>query len=265
MIQLNSKAYIYKITNKINRKSYIGVTRDRSVFARWDEHLNTNHELNRDIQRYSITAFSFEVLEEFNSISDHDLFRYESRYINKYNTINNGYNLILSSNRENRNHEYSEQAKEGLHMFTKTPYYGTLTSNSNHRNSFWKKLGDERTCFISLLMESNYMSRPTSKYRKVLDVIFHDRNQKYFRIDYGAESYYTDNLDDLSDILSITREQNRHLPYTLIEYYIDQNYIEIDFSYKGSDHRIKIYSPLLYEDETIYMIPVDEISEILDS
>lgn len=91
---------IYKITNQVNGKVYIGQSVD--IQRRWKEHrirpFNSNSEqyncpLYRSIRKYGIENFNFIVLEE---CSINDLNEKEQFYIKKYNSINRdyGYNLV---------------------------------------------------------------------------------------------------------------------------------------------------------------------------
>lgn len=86
---------IYKITNKINNHSYIGLS--THIEDRWEYHRNPynwNREkskiLYKAIQKYGIDNFTFEILEECNI---EELSNKEKYYIEKYNTFNNGYNM----------------------------------------------------------------------------------------------------------------------------------------------------------------------------
>lgn len=83
---------IYKITNKINGKSYIGQSID--IERRWKEHrrsigLNKN-SLYLDFEKYGIDNFTFEILEE---CATEMLNEREHYWIEYYDTYNNGYNL----------------------------------------------------------------------------------------------------------------------------------------------------------------------------
>ena len=67
--------YIYKITNNINGKIYIGMTY-RTVQERWKEHQNDcnrrqaeNRPLYRAMNKYGIENFSIEVLVSAMSLS----------------------------------------------------------------------------------------------------------------------------------------------------------------------------------------------------
>ena len=94
-------AYIYKITNKINNKSYIGET-TRTLQTRWNQHIKEsfsqghgyNYHLHCAIRKYGIDNFSFEQIEE---CEDEMRFAREHYYIMFYNSLEpNGYNLLVS-------------------------------------------------------------------------------------------------------------------------------------------------------------------------
>ena len=55
---------IYKITNKLNGKVYIGQSRD--IDARWRQHINAkdNYAIHNAIKKYGKENFKFEVLLE---------------------------------------------------------------------------------------------------------------------------------------------------------------------------------------------------------
>ena len=84
--------YIYKITNNINGKVYIGKT-TKTVEERWKGHLKKmNYKKNKfynALNKYGIDNFTIEEIEE----CDDDLLNEEEIYwINFYNSYENGYN-----------------------------------------------------------------------------------------------------------------------------------------------------------------------------
>ena len=86
---------IYKITNKINNKSYIG--QSINIESRWIHHRNypikySRYPLYLAFEKYGIENFNFEVIEE---CSCGELDEKEQYYISKYDTYNNGYNQTL--------------------------------------------------------------------------------------------------------------------------------------------------------------------------
>jgi len=93
----DDKYYIYKITNSINGKIYIGKTKD--VKNRWAKHIamarkKVNRYLYDAMNCYGYDNFTIEVIEECDSASVDERERY---YICLYDTTNkaNGYNMTL--------------------------------------------------------------------------------------------------------------------------------------------------------------------------
>lgn len=82
---------IYKITNRLNNKSYIG--QSICIEKRWENHKCKNgkseYPLYRAFRKYGIENFDFEILEECleRELSERELF-----YIRKYDSVRNGYN-----------------------------------------------------------------------------------------------------------------------------------------------------------------------------
>lgn len=83
---------IYKITNSINDKVYIGQT-SRSLKERWSEHLTTNKRrdlpLYRAFDKYGKEKFQIEVIEECENslLNEKEVF-----WINYFDSYHNGYN-----------------------------------------------------------------------------------------------------------------------------------------------------------------------------
>lgn len=89
------RGFIYKITNTINSKSYIGQT-IQNVKERFYQHCATkcskavsNMAIHRAIKKYGKSNFTVEVIEEIDSANLNDRERYWIKY---YNSYNNGYN-----------------------------------------------------------------------------------------------------------------------------------------------------------------------------
>lgn len=81
---------IYKITNKINGKSYIG--QSKHIKRRWREHINglENSVISAAIKKYGEENFIFEILE---LCSIEELNNREIYYIDKFKTYGDGYNM----------------------------------------------------------------------------------------------------------------------------------------------------------------------------
>lgn len=91
--------FIYKVTNNINGKIYIGQTR-RSIEERWREHIVDSYcgkkrgefPFHRAIRKYGIEAFTIEKIDECeNEILDIR----ERSWIKRYGSSENGYNVDL--------------------------------------------------------------------------------------------------------------------------------------------------------------------------
>lgn len=85
---------IYKITNKINGRVYIG--QSKSIGTRWNNHLNRlecgkhdNKDLQNDYNYFGYNTFIFEIVEECTEI---ETLKLEKQYIEEYSK--NCYNII---------------------------------------------------------------------------------------------------------------------------------------------------------------------------
>lgn len=97
ILSSNIMGFIYKITNIITNKCYIGETKKKNPELRWNEHKYKIEKgigcpaLQDAVRKYGILNFKFEVLI---ICFDKDRYKYEIEYIKKYNSISpNGYNL----------------------------------------------------------------------------------------------------------------------------------------------------------------------------
>ena len=103
---------IYKITNKVNDKVYIGQSVD--IYKRWDAHINTSNDKNKKeynyplysaFRKYGIENFDFEILEVCDKETLDDL---EIKYIKEYNSCTldkNGYGYNQNHGGKNGYHE----------------------------------------------------------------------------------------------------------------------------------------------------------------
>lgn len=94
--------FIYKITNKLNNKIYIGQTVEQRPTDRYSKHRYMARHidkeksvsvLHRAMNKYGLDNFSFEIIEE---VENDLLNQKEKEYIQQYNSlIPNGYNLTI--------------------------------------------------------------------------------------------------------------------------------------------------------------------------
>lgn len=89
--------YIYKITNLINQKSYIGKTEKDDPYKRWEEHQRQANRTSTEkrplysaLNKYGFENFSFEILEETNNLVKREVY-----WIDFFNTYKIGYNATL--------------------------------------------------------------------------------------------------------------------------------------------------------------------------
>ena len=106
---------IYKITNVVNNKCYIGSS--VRITERWYDHktrLNANKhhsiKLQRSFNKYGSNNFVYEIIEECDI--DNLLIK-EQYYIDLYNTYKNGYNSVPKSG-NNLGMKHSDETKEIL-------------------------------------------------------------------------------------------------------------------------------------------------------
>jgi group I intron endonuclease len=90
---------VYKITNILNKKGYVGITKN-SLDWRWKKHLDSlsrGHDqfLYRAIRKYGIDNFKIKKISSASSIEELNLL--EKLYIKKYKTYfkHHGYNMTL--------------------------------------------------------------------------------------------------------------------------------------------------------------------------
>ena len=134
---------IYKITNKINGKCYIGKSID--VYRRWEEEKHfrsVNEHLKSAFEKYGFENFSFEILEE---CEESALDSKEIYYISLLDATNNkkGYNMTFGGTGGKLTSEVIERIKK--------------TKEKNGYTKFWlgKKIPSETKEKISKSLSGN--------------------------------------------------------------------------------------------------------------
>lgn len=114
---------IYKITNIITGKSYIGQSKD--IRKRLMEHLRHNESvIDKEIQEYGYSCFETELLEE---CKVEELDEKEDYYIQKYDTINNGYNCV-------RGGQHNIGESNGRVKLSENDVYNIREAYNNHES-----------------------------------------------------------------------------------------------------------------------------------
>jgi group I intron endonuclease len=140
--------YIYKITNMINNKSYVGVTIQPDGLSRFKAHMSAIRSgkgcplLQKAVNKYGEAAFTFQILI---ICFDEDVFKYEKEYIMKYNAMSpNGYN-VAEGGKSGRNFlgkTHSEETKKILSE--KSKEYGLRPEVKERSRQNMIKLNEKR-------------------------------------------------------------------------------------------------------------------------
>ena len=102
-MELINKAYLYKITNVLDGKIYIGIT-TQTPYRRWIQHksdakrdVKKNRRLLNAINKHNPKNFSIEILVKFKNIDYPSLINAEVDFIKKYKATDKsvGYNMTL--------------------------------------------------------------------------------------------------------------------------------------------------------------------------
>ena len=114
------RGFIYKITNNVNGKVYVGQTKQnvRDRFYRHCSRIGSTHELNmaihKAIRKYGKQNFTLEVIEETENLNER-----EKYWIAFYDSYKTGYNSTLGGQngykpfKEEHTSEIIEKYKEG--------------------------------------------------------------------------------------------------------------------------------------------------------
>ena len=124
---------IYKITNIINGKIYIGQT-TKSISHRWKRHQYKSNctKLSNAIQKYGPENFKIEEIERCNSIEE--LNKRETFWIKELNTLEEGYNLVTNGNNKLVSEETKRKlSKNSKEMCKKSKYRTKMSKIAKER------------------------------------------------------------------------------------------------------------------------------------
>lgn len=152
-------AYIYKITNTVNNKVYIGKT-SYTVEKRFQQHCTDSKKLSlkdrplyRAFNKYGIENFTVEIIEE---VSEEESSIREIYWIDQYGSYNSGYNATLGGEGKSI---YNHQ--EIINMLKEIPYPKIVSSYFNCSTSLIQDLAKANE--IQLRNRSNDKMRELSK------------------------------------------------------------------------------------------------------
>ncbi len=152
---------IYKATNLINGKCYIGQT-SKSLEERIKGHLKfssyyKNMLICRALKKYGIRNFSWEIIQECSSKTEMDekeryyIERYNSRYPSGYNLTDGGEGTLGKKHTRKSKRKMSK-SKTGMYIGEKNPMYGR-----KHTEETKKKISEAK---------KGHIRRQTKKERK---------------------------------------------------------------------------------------------------
>lgn len=221
---------IYKITNKINGKIYVGQSID--IDRRWKEHrwdcvnpnvTDYNSKKNRALRKYGVDNFIFEVLEE---TDEEDLNQREIFWITTLDTVNNGYNLSNGGHGPNLTGENHSQAKNSQTRINELQ--NLLAETEISYTELMEKFGLSRAQISNINRGKNWVrsdldyplrkSFPTKKGEQRSSALFTDQEVLNIRTEYKTMSatQLTEKYKDRASSSTIKKivggESYTHLP-----------------------------------------------------
>ena len=144
--------FVYKITNLLNGKIYIGQT-TRNIKERWRSHCNrkdSKSAITNAIKKYGKENFKLEIVEK---VSIKNIDKRETYWIRKLNTIApNGYNLESGGNIHKK---ASKQLKEKLSLAKLGKKYGPRKAGAGDNIS--RSLGSKE--FLVFTIEKKFVGK----------------------------------------------------------------------------------------------------------
>jgi group I intron endonuclease len=127
---------IYKITNQINQKLYIGYTENTT--KRWRDHKSSKDQihLHRAMRKYGTNAFSFEIIYQSQD-KKYTLEIMEPYFIAEYDTYKNGYNGTTGGSGGDTSESINYQKSMKLRNFSgvNNPNYGNRWTKTDAQNN----------------------------------------------------------------------------------------------------------------------------------
>ena len=211
---------IYKITNKVNNKIYIGFT-SKSIEKRFKQHCylaeykhgNTYSIIHKAINKYGVENFSIETI--YSGENKEEVLSKEDYYINLYNSyIPNGYNIAKGGNNppswEGKRH--TEETKEKIKMKliefyskdeNRIKHIGKNNPNYNHK---WSEEMRHK-CSISKMNIYKNEKNPNSK--RII-AIFPNGMEKEFECIKFAAKYFNTNIVSIHKVLKLGKPLGRN-------------------------------------------------------
>jgi len=165
------KMIIYKVTNKINGKFYIGQTM-RNLKKRIADHIRKNNDgsyFHNALKKYGIDNFEWSIIEECDSKEELD--EMEFHYIKQYDTYNNGYNLTLGG-------EYNPMSYKIYRKKISESLKGHIVTHETREKIIMSLLGRKNPKHSKFMKENNPSKRP--EVREKLSKMRSGENHHFF-------------------------------------------------------------------------------------
>ena len=132
MEEHNYTVYMHK--NKINDKVYIGITCQYPVKRRWRQGscYKSCKKFYRAIKKYGWNNFEHIILYE--NLTETDACNKEIELINKYDCIENGYNILKGGNLSNKGMHFTEKHKQKIGIANKGERNGMYGKTHTEEN-----------------------------------------------------------------------------------------------------------------------------------
>lgn len=180
MVIINKAKQIYKITNTINGKIYIGQSNNPK--SRFNQHMNKNSSsksISEDVDKYGIEAFTLEiiedVLEDFQKSESFWIKKYKDEKYELYNKTKGGEEPPTRYGFDNQFTLYTEeQQKEVIDLLLNTNYnYTQIGKITNTSRDFAKRTNDGVRSTI-YNKDINFPIRKETHFEKVARSIIYD-------------------------------------------------------------------------------------------
>lgn len=147
--------YIYKITNLVNNKAYVGQTR-QSIEIRWDAHVyaafrendDNRYYLHRAINKYGLDKFKFEIIEEVpnTKLDEREIYWIAQFHTYRYDELGNeSYNLTRGG--------------KGNWKYESETLLQAFFNNDEHLGNTCKDIGCSEPTLIKVLQEHDLFGK----------------------------------------------------------------------------------------------------------
>ena len=217
--------YIYKITNLINQKCYIGETIQNDINKRWNKHISTIKlkegcpVLKKAMIKHGIDNFKFQILI---ICFDDCVLKQEENYIKKYNSlIPNGYNVLKSGEKGMTGYKHTPETKEKMRQKT----IEFMKNNPDHYETYREKHKESLN-----KLDLSSLTKNSEKFKKALEEgrVGGCKEETKNKISESVKNYYNkidintkkNNLEKLKEVIE------KKLGKPIAQYDLDGNLIK---------------------------------------